>query len=167
MSSHFLLYSMRAPHFDADVSRVFFEQKPGSVALRALGEARLRQLVTEIVWPSQGEYIFEDLLGLDNRALPTTSATTRDEWWGLHNDAILERAITALHELIPTEGTNHEVARWTCGSDFGSPEYFVSGGMSSGDSPTDACDAIALLDELGVFDAPITAAEVTAVLRFG
>jgi hypothetical protein len=45
--------------------------------------------------------------------------------------------------------------------------YMVSGGMSWGDPPTDACDALDLIGYFDLFDEPITQQELNLVLTSG
>lgn len=44
----------------------------------------------------------------------------------------------------------------------GGRDYFVTGGMSWGDAPTDAFDYILLMDEVDLWEAPVTGEEVAA-----
>ena len=52
--------------------------------------------------------------------------------------------------------------RTVCELKFGERTYFATGGLSYGDTPIEAYDSVLLLDEVNLWDAPVTAAEVTA-----
>lgn len=52
--------------------------------------------------------------------------------------------------------------RSVCDMRFGERTYFATGGLSTGDLPTESYDAVLLLDEVELWDTPVTEGEVSA-----
>jgi hypothetical protein len=85
-------------------------------------------------------------LGLDDDA---TGHGAEDD---AEQQALISRIRGALHEALnEVLGERRDVSA----IEFGGRTYWLTGGLSWGDSPTEAFDAIAALDSIKLFDEPI------------
>lgn len=153
MGADFLLYTMRAPHFEEGIER---EDSTDHARILAIGLKRIETLTPTLEWPSAIEYIFDSVLQLEgpedddldlDSAINAEEATRR---W------MVDKIIKAAKESL-VDALSH--GRQTTWIDLGGGVHIVTGGLSWGDSPTEIAPVIDLMDEIGVFDAAISQEE--------
>lgn len=158
MSASFFLAHCRFPHLEV------FQAEPWTIELwNRVSVAGLRRVDAFRYDLLNDEAL--DAAAMDLRVHPTPLDPTPRE---MLIDAIKTEMKRGIAMLTPREDTlsnGIQVLRFR--QDVGWLEidgarYWVTGGLSHGDEPTDSFPWIEALGEFGIFDAPITEAELAA-----
>ena len=143
--SQFTLSTMRAPHLSPNGGLKFFNLTAS--LSRAIGYRRVRLLVADLDTLDA----FEGLATLAGLEDGLSANDLRSKLQDIGED-----------HLTSVLSSNRELTRW---APDGATYFYVSGGMNSGDNPTDAADSIDFLDALAVFNQSIGYEELQRAVR--
>lgn len=138
----------RAPHFAPGVEELILREGFEPRSLYEVGVNRVAPLVEALTVEQ-----LEDIVAMFE--LRPFWEEFNDDSTKTDSELLLQAADAAVLFLFEKPRRDMAVVELT------DVKWFLTAGMSSGDSPTDAYDPLALVGELGVFDKPITTEEVS------
>ena len=151
MGSDMLLSGMVAPHFVENIDLDLITK----VAVQ-VGIDRIHGLIFEVIDDDRLQYL-SDVAETEIEDVSTIDPGSRE----IAADQIKQKAIEAVRALVQDSGPD-DIAVMT----MHGQSYWITGGMSWGDTPTDSFLLVTLLDALDIYDDPITADEVLAAKEF-